>query len=389
MRLQTHLVEMSEKRSRQLNDTHLARKRNLTMKIRSVNHVFNDSLTSIPEFMIAEQKRLKINKELNDAEKRKQTVEREIRNFNTRFDILSGKLFEKKQNREWEEEQCREIHARMTERLREKEMSVFSLRNEIQSLNKEIEELKELLVSRHREALCWETKWKLTAEAKRQRDEELDKSGDIGIMKSEIHRMEVRLSQLSRAQEKLVHDMENCVHHRDHIFDGSTVRGKLSEVKPSKMVNTLQYKVNELKAKLKEAVGQVSAVEKLIEVKSAEKDMVEGELNKITEAVEDERLQLILLQDEIDQATMLKQEVNERFRISRTTFEDFVPSRILSTSSICSRGRNATEPWRRRLSCRKSGANVTLTGRWRARPKSKASWRLFWRAFPPNSPTRS
>lgn len=313
LRIQTNLIEMSEKRSRQLNDIHLTRKR----KIERYYHSFLAELIIIEictiflELMILEQKQLRINKELNEAEHKEQTISRNIRNCNTRFDILSSKLFERKQNSETEKSNCQEIHAKMVERLKQNEMCVFKLHDEIHCLSRGIDELKGVVLNCHREALSWETKWKLTSEAKRQRDEELNKAGDIGIMRSEIHRMEVRLSQLKRAQEKLAQDMETCIHHRDHIFDGSNIRSKLNEIKPSKMVNTKQYKINEIKTKLKQSATHLASIEKQIEFKNEEKQLIETELNKINDIIEDERLQFILLQDEIDQANILRQQVDE------------------------------------------------------------------------------
>lgn len=48
---------------------------------------------------------------------------------------------------------------------------------------------------------------------------ERSSSGDITAMKSEIHKMEMRLSHLRRAQEKLIQDMQFCVARRDIILD--------------------------------------------------------------------------------------------------------------------------------------------------------------------------
>lgn len=53
---------------------------------------------------------------------------------------------------------------------------------------------------------------------KRLRDER-SSDGDITAMKSEIHKMEMRLSHLRRVQEKLIHDMQFCVARRDIILD--------------------------------------------------------------------------------------------------------------------------------------------------------------------------
>lgn len=44
-------------------------------------------------------------------------------------------------------------------------------------------------------------------------------SGDIAMMNSEIHKMEMRLSHLRRVQEKLINDMEFCVTRREMIVD--------------------------------------------------------------------------------------------------------------------------------------------------------------------------
>lgn len=51
-------------------------------------------------------------------------------------------------------------------------------------------------------------------------------SGDIAMMKNEIHKMEMRLSHLRRVQEKLIHDMEFCVTRREMIVDRVTSKLK-------------------------------------------------------------------------------------------------------------------------------------------------------------------
>ena len=53
---------------------------------------------------------------------------------------------------------------------------------------------------------------------KKLKDDHSD-GGDITVMKSEIHKMEMRLLHLRRVQEKLIHDMEFCIARRDIILD--------------------------------------------------------------------------------------------------------------------------------------------------------------------------
>lgn len=246
---------------------------------------------------------------MNNVDKQEQDLMRQIKNLNTKLDKLSAKLYEKKQNNQNEEVQCRFIHLNMMDKLKANELSVLQTEEEINSLGIEIEELKVKVMDKHREALSWETKWKMVTEAKRQRDIEYAKGSENGIMKSEIHRMKVRLSQLKRAQEKLVQDMENCVQHRDHIFDVAIVRSKLKTIKPQPM-NTLQHRVNEVKCKLKQIAMETISVEKQIADVLCEKEHIEVDLIKINETIDNERLQYILLQNEIEQAILLKQEVS-------------------------------------------------------------------------------
>lgn len=258
--------------------------------------------------MVVEQKTLKMNNELVDMGKTDQNLMRDIKNLNTKLDILSAKLYDKKQDNASEKEQCQFMYIQMVDKLRSDEMSVVQLENELLSITDEIDELKRLVLNRHHEALQWETKWKMIEEAKRQNDAEYAKSGEIGAMKMEIHRMEVRLSELKRAQEKLVADMELCVHHREHIFDQANMRNKLPH-KKSKLIDTVQYRYNQLQSKLVQISNEINAMEKQTgNIVSARRE-IEAKLDKLNQDIDDERTQYVLLQNEIEQALLLKQEV--------------------------------------------------------------------------------
>lgn len=58
--------------------------------------------------------------------------------------------------------------------------------------------------------MLWEKKTQLARETRAAVDSEIGQ-GEISAMKSEIHRMEVRYSQLMRQQEKMIQDMEKAV----------------------------------------------------------------------------------------------------------------------------------------------------------------------------------
>lgn len=258
--------------------------------------------------LVIEQKSLKVNSELVDIKKTDQNLIRDIKNLNTKLDILSAKLYDKKQNNANEKEHCQFVHMEMVEKIRDDEMSLVRLENELISISNEIADLKRVVLDRHHEALTWETKWKMTEEAKRQNDQEYAKSGEIGAMKMEIRRMEVRLSELKRAQEKLVSDMELCVHHREHIFDQANMRNKLPH-KKSKLIDTMQYRYNQLQSKLVQVSNEIGAFEKQSNNVISARTAIEEKLEKLNQDIEDERTQYDLLQNEIEQSLLLKQEV--------------------------------------------------------------------------------
>ena len=64
--------------------------------------------------------------------------------------------------------------------------------------------------------MLWEKKTQLAREARNAVDSEVG-HGEIHAMRAEIHRMEVRLAQLMRQQEKMIQDMEKSVFRRECI----------------------------------------------------------------------------------------------------------------------------------------------------------------------------
>lgn len=260
------------------------------------------------EFLVIEQKTLKVDNELINIEKSDQNLIRDTKSLITKLDILSAKLYDRKQYNASERDQCQFVHQKLIGKLQNDEMSVVQLESELVSIAKEIDELKRAVLDRHHEALTWETRWKLTEKVKRQNDEEYAKSGEIGAMKMEIRRMEVRLGELKRAQEKLISDMELCVHHRDHIFDQANMRNKLPH-KKSKLIDTMQYRFNQLQTKLIQVKNELNTIEKQTSNVIAEHGCLEAKLDKLNQDIDDERSQYILLQNEVEQALLLKQEV--------------------------------------------------------------------------------
>lgn len=92
----------------------------------------------------------------------------------------------------------------------------------------------------------------LANETQKSFKEERNAGGDIAMMKSEIHRMEMRLSQLRKAQEKLVQDMEFCVLRRDNIVDEAISREKKNPKSLHNQKIVFRKRLDDQKSKIKQ-----------------------------------------------------------------------------------------------------------------------------------------
>ena len=97
--------------------------------------------------------------------------------------------------------------------------------------------------------MLWEKKTQLAREAKATVDSEVGQ-GEIRAMTAEIHRMEVRYTQLMKLQENLIQDMEKSVSRRDTIVTRGGAQAKLNKKVETK--GTFQKKLMELRKKIKQ-----------------------------------------------------------------------------------------------------------------------------------------
>lgn len=256
--------------------------------------------------MVIEQKSIKIEAELDGSRVEQREIVRSLANLNVKLDNTSAKLYEKRKIHEREEMECEMAHLETVEKLKDAEMNVLGLEQELLDLGQEIEEFKNQVKDKHYEALSWETKFKMANEAKKMRDDELAKSSEIGIMKSEIHRMEVKYAHLKKIQEKMVQALENSVYHRDHIYDAANVREKKTGTK-IKTQSNIKHKLNETQNKLKIINAElVSTHRQFRDFQMREKE-IRDEITKNEQDIQTERMQDCLLQTEIEQSLLLKQ----------------------------------------------------------------------------------
>jgi coiled-coil domain-containing protein 40 len=305
LRLQSNVVTLSEKRAQQMDEIFIGRKREFTS---SIIRSFNDFhfLFSI-ELMVVEQKAIKVEAELSASQSEQREIARSLANLNVKLDITSAKLYEKRKIHEKEEQECEMAHQETVEKLKEAELNVLSMEQDLVDLGHEIEDLKDQVKAKHFETLSWETKFKMAVEAKKMRDDELAKSSEIGIMKSEIHRMEVKYGQLKKMQEKMVQALENSVYHRDHIYDAAHVREKKTGTK-IKTQSNIKHKLNEMQNKLKIINSELASTQRQFKEFEMREREIQEEIQKNEHDIQNEKMQDCLLQTEVEQSMLLKQQ---------------------------------------------------------------------------------
>jgi hypothetical protein len=72
------------------------------------------------------------------------------------------------------------------------------------------------------------------------------------MMKSEIHKMEIRFSYLQKAQEKLVQDMEFCISRRDNIMDQALAKEKRNPKNQHNQRIVFRKRLEDQKTKVKQ-----------------------------------------------------------------------------------------------------------------------------------------
>nr|CAD7570180.1 unnamed protein product [Timema californicum] len=317
LRQQGHIVQLSHQRDEQLHEIDILRKR------------IWGGWMAVPEVLVMEQKNLKIEQEIERYNKEEHSVGRSIKHLLHKLVTLNLQLC---QRRGYKEEldkdnvfiqghylnvlkglylnvlkvdisQCslrgstsmfsRQVYHSahsgalpqcsqgryitvLTQGLylnvlKDAEMESVKLEAELRELEQEKIHLSDRVMDSQRESLAWEKKLQMAVENKMRMDQERSKEGEIGNMKAEIHRMEVRYSQLKGVQRRLVLDLEQCVSRREAIVDVADAREKRNIRGANNVRINFQKKLEDLQNKLKQVNSQI---------KSVEQDILDAEKNQ-------------------------------------------------------------------------------------------------------------
>ncbi|XP_069786181.1 coiled-coil domain-containing protein 40 isoform X2 [Narcine bancroftii] len=118
------------------------------------------------------------------------------------------------------------------------------------------------LVEAERQIMLWEKKIQLAKEAKSAVDSEVGQ-GEIRAMKTEIHRMEIRYSQLMKHQEHMIRDMEAAIASRETILTRGEAQAKLDKKQATR--NDYRNKIQDLCRKVADVQKNIEEMDKTIE----------------------------------------------------------------------------------------------------------------------------
>ncbi|XP_043504867.1 coiled-coil domain-containing protein 40 isoform X1 [Polistes fuscatus] len=294
LRQQGYMVTLSQQRDEQLQQLNLLNK----------------------EVTIMKQKNMKIQYQLEKFEKEDANLNKTINLLHQKLLQLNANLVVQKELREeLEDKNCIKKNEYLTS-LENAEFDLIKLQRDLQVLINEKSTLNEELSTAQRESLSWEKKVQIMQETSKEIKSERTSGGDIAVMKSEIHRMEMRLSHLKRAQEKLINDMEFCVGRRDVILN--KVMGKLKknpkEQQNQKIVFTKRIK--DQKLKIKQILKEMKQIESNIL-------QMEGKMKEMVKELDEKRQALKVIEDsipDIDQEIM-KMDMLKSYKLKSLVFK--------------------------------------------------------------------
>ncbi|XP_049869370.1 coiled-coil domain-containing protein 40-like [Pectinophora gossypiella] len=171
------------------------------------------------QIQICDQKTMHIQANLETVHQERIKVDRQLRDLRGQLEVLERTRKEANERNQCTQRVNLALTHEYTANLKNAESELIELEDEIEVLEKDKMNLTHELDSKQREAMVWQRKGILAVELKRSIYEAKSSAGEIGQMKNEIHRMEVRREQLRRTAEKLAEDLALYVTRRETAMD--------------------------------------------------------------------------------------------------------------------------------------------------------------------------
>ncbi|XP_050670770.1 girdin isoform X2 [Leptidea sinapis] len=197
LRLQGHVVKLTSQHHKIMADANLINK----------------------QIQICEQKTLRVQAECEHVDEERASVDRSLRELRGRLEVLERTRKESNERNDHLQKANLAISHEYAANLKDAESEIIQLQEDIETMEKDKINLTQELDRVQREALIWQRKGILAVDLKRNIQNAKSAAGEIGQMRTEIHRMEVRREQLRKTSEKLAEDLALYVTRRDTAMD--------------------------------------------------------------------------------------------------------------------------------------------------------------------------
>uniref|UniRef100_A0A8C3SSG8 Coiled-coil domain containing 40 n=1 Tax=Chelydra serpentina TaxID=8475 RepID=A0A8C3SSG8_CHESE len=229
LRLQKELVKLTQEREEQLASLDMLKKQ----------------ITIMQQKKVRTESKYEIQQEKNEQK----DTERHMRNMAN--DLMKLNMLINKNSHNSEELQHGNtiMENEFVRSLKAAERESIEMQEKLDRLHEEKERLLNSLVEAEHQIMLWEKKIQLAKEMRAAVDSETGQ-GEIQAMRTEIHRMQVRYSQLRKQQEKMIRDMEAAVSRRESIMIQGESQSKMDKKQFTK--SDFHHKTQELRKKIKE-----------------------------------------------------------------------------------------------------------------------------------------
>ncbi|XP_043384526.1 coiled-coil domain-containing protein 40 isoform X8 [Chelonia mydas] len=256
LRLQKELVKLTQEREEQLASLDMLKK----------------------QITIMQQKKVRTENEIQQEKNEQKDIERHMRNMAN--DLMKLNMLINKNSHNSEELQHGNtiMENEFVRSLKAAERESIEMQEKLDRLHEEKERLLNSLVEAEHQIMLWEKKIQLAKEMRAAVDSETGQ-GEIRAMRTEIHRMQVRYSQLTKQQEKMIRDMEAAVSRRETIMIRGEGQSKMD--KKHFTQSDFHHKTQELRKKIKETQKNAQDCNRTItELENTQKSLSIGLLEK-------------------------------------------------------------------------------------------------------------
>ncbi|VVC24084.1 Hypothetical protein CINCED_3A023271 [Cinara cedri] len=188
------------------------------------NKQFNEINDVCKYISILDTKNVKIELEIVSLSKESDNFKRILANLRNTIMKLGEHFNENKEKstqllneNEWM--QCSHIAE-----LKENERQCQEHMTRLKSLKNELGDMKNAYAEKLRESRSWDSKVQSIIEMKKEIQKKEGDSGDIDVIKNEIHRMQIRESQLKKNLEIIMLDLETCISRREMIYNKAAAK---------------------------------------------------------------------------------------------------------------------------------------------------------------------